>query len=334
MPVAAPTAALTKSPLILPVAAEPASKLRILIVPASPPLALPAEAAPPRAITVPFKAIPELAVILIKPALPPARPPPLILPLLPLAVIVFVVTDVPAFNVTLPALRPTVVAAPPVVLIVPARLIAAVEVILTFPPFWFVDTVLIEPAPLIFAPDKLTPPIPVAIAALMAKSPEPLLSASALNVNEPVPVLLNAAFTLILLLASNNKLLLAEPVAVATSNALAIVISLLACSVMVLPAVMPAKLPVKAVTSKKLFKLASSANASVISKLAGAVKPSVLLSSPVPIVILAGSSNKLPPTPLTALKSTLPKKFSKRLPEISTNPPLPATAPPLADVLP
>ena len=92
----------------------------------------------------------------------------------------------------------------------------------------------------------------------------------------PVAVIPPPACKVILLLAFNSKLLLAEPVAVFTSNAFLIVISLLAFKVMVLPAVIPAKLP-PAATLNMLSKLRSSANASVMSMLG--VKPFVFVSS-------------------------------------------------------
>ncbi len=218
-------------------------------------------------------------------------------------------------------------------LIAAAILIAFFALILTLPPLpSAAPVVVILPAavPVTFAPDKFTPPVLVIIAASIVTSPTLLPSASAFMVNAPVPSKVNAVSTLIFLFASNTKLLLTEPVAVKTLKALATIISLVAWSVIVLPADIPEKLPPEP-TLKTLFKPASSVKACVLSE--PAVKPKVFVSLLLS-VIFNGSSNKLPPTPFAALKSTLPKKLSKRLPEISTNPPLPEIAPPFAETLP
>ena len=165
---------------------------------------------------------------------------------------------------------------------------------------------LIVPAatPVRLAPESVIVPPAEAKPALSAKVPVPLLSASATRLIEPVPVVVIAALIFILLLACKTRLLLAEPVAVVTLNALLTVILLVACKVIVLPAAIPAKLPVPAVTLNTLVKPASSANASVTSL--AAVKPVVLVSAPLLIVMLSGSSSKLPPLPCAALKLTLP----------------------------
>ena len=183
----------------------------------------------------------------------------------------------------------------------------------------------------ILAPDKLMPPVcEERLFAPSSKEPAPELSASACMVIEPVPVVVMAALTAILLFACNTKLLFALPVAVATLNAVETVILFVACNVMVLPAAMPAKLP-PAFTLNVLVKPASSANASVMSP--GGVKP-VVFASTVVNVIFNGSSSKLPAKPLIALKSALPIKSKYCLPDTSAKPPLPVSVPPLANMLP